>query len=122
MLLSTILEFNADVSAFTCGKQLQKKQVQAVKIQIDAIRDDCCRSLVEKKRELSKLERLRAAQRVVKTLEREVRDLEEQIVFLEQLKAQLDPWAPFKKPFLWPVEFPEVFDRGGFDIVVANPP
>jgi hypothetical protein len=27
-----------------------------------------------------------------------------------------------RRPFHWPVEFPEVFERGGFDAVVGNPP
>lgn len=27
-----------------------------------------------------------------------------------------------RRPFHWPLEFPEVFERGGFDAMVANPP
>lgn len=27
-----------------------------------------------------------------------------------------------RKPFHWPIEFPEVMDRGGFDVVLGNPP
>lgn len=30
--------------------------------------------------------------------------------------------APYQKPFLWPVNFQEVFQQGGFDVVLANPP
>lgn len=29
---------------------------------------------------------------------------------------------PLRRPFHWPVEFPEVFARGGFDAFVGNPP
>ncbi len=33
------------------------------------------------------------------------------------------PMQPDRRPFHWPIEFPEVFmDRGGFDAVVGNPP
>jgi hypothetical protein len=31
------------------------------------------------------------------------------------------PQAP-RRPFHWVLEFPEVFERGGFDVMVANPP
>jgi hypothetical protein len=32
------------------------------------------------------------------------------------------PFHPDRRPFHWPIEFPEVFDRGGFDAIVGNPP
>ena len=43
---------------------------------------------------------------------------------LERLKRGLHDDAPYQKPFLWPVNFHEIFEegRGGFDIVLANPP
>lgn len=41
---------------------------------------------------------------------------------LERMKESLNPDAPYQKPFLWPVAFPEVLNYGGFDIVLANPP
>ncbi|MBA3414205.1 MAG: Eco57I restriction-modification methylase domain-containing protein, partial [Chloroflexia bacterium] len=41
---------------------------------------------------------------------------------LAAFRAGLRPDAPFLKPLLWPVAFPQVFAAGGFDIVVANPP
>lgn len=42
---------------------------------------------------------------------------------LRAMYVGLNPHAPFQKPFLWPVNFHEIFEeRGGFDIVVANPP
>jgi adenine-specific DNA-methyltransferase len=41
---------------------------------------------------------------------------------LEEALASTDADAPYQKPFLWPVAFKEVFDDGGFDAVLANPP
>ncbi len=41
---------------------------------------------------------------------------------IERFIGGLRPDAPYQKPFLWPVAFPEVFQHGGFDIVLANPP
>lgn len=41
---------------------------------------------------------------------------------LEHLIAELDEHDAYQKPFLWSVAFPEVFQYGGFDIVLANPP
>jgi hypothetical protein len=31
-------------------------------------------------------------------------------------------WVDSHHPFHWFIEFPEVFDRGGFDVVIGNPP
>lgn len=33
-----------------------------------------------------------------------------------------DQWVETHYPFHWFIEFPEVFDRGGFDVVIGNPP
>ncbi|MHA7143819.1 Eco57I restriction-modification methylase domain-containing protein [Arthrobacter sp. TmT3-37] len=33
-----------------------------------------------------------------------------------------DGWVESHTPFHWFIEFPEVFDRGGFDVVIGNPP
>ncbi len=43
---------------------------------------------------------------------------------LKNLRADLPPGKPSRKPFHWPLEFPEVFRRGngGFDALVGNPP
>jgi hypothetical protein len=40
------------------------------------------------------------------------------------LSADLPEGKPWRRPFHWPLEFPEVFvsDRGGFSVVVGNPP
>jgi Eco57I restriction-modification methylase len=55
------------------------------------------------------------------------RDLEsKREAIVEQAKALLDEWLPAavldSRPFHWPLEFPEVFEYGGFDAVVGNPP
>ena len=39
-----------------------------------------------------------------------------------ELKEQLQGWQANKDEFVWRVEFPEVFQEGGFDIVIGNPP
>lgn len=44
------------------------------------------------------------------------------VAHLNKLREGLNANAPYQKPFLWPVAFPEVFQHGGFDIVLANPP
>lgn len=44
---------------------------------------------------------------------------------INNLKAEISAWTHGGKPvigFDWPVEFAEVFTRGGFDSVLANPP
>jgi adenine-specific DNA-methyltransferase len=41
---------------------------------------------------------------------------------LAAMGAGLQADAPHMKPFLWPLAFPQMQERRGFDIVVANPP
>lgn len=43
---------------------------------------------------------------------------------LEKLSIDLPAGRPVRRPFHWPLEFPEVFNRpsGGFDAIVGNPP
>lgn len=41
---------------------------------------------------------------------------------IAELKGQLQGWQAGKDVFVWQVEFPEVFQEGGFDIVIGNPP
>lgn len=38
------------------------------------------------------------------------------------LAVDLPEGKPIRKPFHWVLEFPEVFERGGFDGIVGNPP
>ncbi len=41
---------------------------------------------------------------------------------IAELKGQLHEWQANEDVFVWRVEFPEVFQEGGFDIVISNPP
>ena len=38
------------------------------------------------------------------------------------LSIDLPDGKPLRNPFHWPLEFPEVFEQGGFDVIVGNPP
>lgn len=51
------------------------------------------------------------------------KEREDTVDRLEKLRAQLRDLHPTNKPFLWQLEFSEVFStKGGFDIVIGNPP
>ncbi len=41
---------------------------------------------------------------------------------IAELKENLQEWQASDDEFVWQVEFPEVFQEGGFDIVIGNPP
>ena len=41
---------------------------------------------------------------------------------IAELKENLQAWQASDDEFVWQVEFPEVFQEGGFDIVIGNPP
>ena len=41
---------------------------------------------------------------------------------ISELKRHIQGWQENPEGFVWPVEFPEVFQEGGFDIVIGNPP
>ena len=49
----------------------------------------------------------------------EKRQLREKIA---ELKRSLQGWSTNMDEFVWQVEFPEVFQDGGFDIIIGNPP
>lgn len=60
-------------------------------------------------------------------IQRKREDLEHARVYLGTTvpdPGHITRWAASKRVFHWPLEFPEVFSngRGGFDIVVGNPP
>jgi len=40
----------------------------------------------------------------------------------KEIIKQLHKAKTVKVPFLWELDFPEIFTRGGFDIVISNPP
>ena len=38
------------------------------------------------------------------------------------LKRDLQGWSANQDEFVWQIEFSEVFQEGGFDIIISNPP
>lgn len=46
----------------------------------------------------------------------------QQYYAIEKRKSIFDDWVVQTRPFHWFIEFPEVFDRDGFDVVIGNPP
>ena len=41
---------------------------------------------------------------------------------IAELKRSLQRWSANEEEFVWQVEFSEVFQEGGFDIIIGNPP
>jgi hypothetical protein len=59
------------------------------------------------------------AEYLVTHIDAEKKELREVIA---ELKENLQGWQANVDEFVWQVEFPEVFQEGGFDIVIGNPP
>ena len=59
------------------------------------------------------------AEYLVTHVDAEKQELREVIA---ELKESLQGWQANADEFVWQVEFPEVFQEGGFDIVIGNPP
>ncbi|QHN06654.1 hypothetical protein FZP57_06130 [Methanothermobacter sp. THM-1] len=58
---------------------------------------------------------------VHKLTKREIKVIENEIKRLERVKEVIH--EPGKKPFIWEIDFAEIFgENGGFDIVIGNPP
>ena len=52
-------------------------------------------------------------------IEKERRKIDDRIQYLIKIKNSLKE----QKPFVWDIDFAEIFgDKGGFDIVIGNPP
>ncbi len=67
----------------------------------------------------------------VGTLKSELRELERSLrvecdgLYAEQSRVpagKFDEWVEASRPFHWFCEFPEVIRRGGFDVIIGNPP
>ncbi len=110
------------VRARELRREIKGKQLELVRRQIADQLEGVERSLTEMKARLDKLRRMGAGARDLKREEKAAAALVERHEHLSPVLDGLSPDSPFKKPFLWPVEFPEVFEQGGFDIVIANPP
>jgi hypothetical protein len=53
--------------------------------------------------------------------EDEIKAKEKEIEYLQDTKRKIQ--APEQKPFIWEIDFAEIFgEKGGFDIVIGNPP
>lgn len=55
-------------------------------------------------------------------LEKARAETNQQYYAIEKRKSSFDDWVVATRPFHWFIEFPEVFDRDGFDVVIGNPP
>lgn len=55
-------------------------------------------------------------------LEKARAETNQQYYAIEKRKSSFDEWVLGTRPFHWFIEFPEVFDRDGFDVVIGNPP
>lgn len=55
-------------------------------------------------------------------LEKARSETNHQYYAIEKRKTSFEDWIVSTRPFHWFIEFPEVFDRGGFDVVIGNPP
>lgn len=62
----------------------------------------------------------RAALKAVLTTARD--EVDRQYYAIETRKGTFKDWVTSAHPFHWFVEFPEVFNQGGFDVVIGNPP
>lgn len=67
-------------------------------------------------------ETVTARQKNPKTTKKALKEATDHLAGLERLREGLTEDAPFQKPFLWPVNFHDQLQKGGFDIVLANPP
>lgn len=66
--------------------------------------------------------RLKTLQKAARPSQRPIAAIAGELLALEQMLATQQAAAPVLKPLLWPLVFREVFERGGFDLAVANPP
>lgn len=66
---------------------------------------------------------VKSSRAVLKAVLTEVRaDINRQYYAIEKRKGTFDEWVEASRPFHWFLEFPEVFGKGGFDVVIGNPP
>lgn len=96
---------------------IQKTKLRELRAQVTAQRDEAV-SKVSAAPAQSAAARTRQA-RSAKKAEQSLAAYEEALGTLEDIATQ-NPRV--EKPFLWPLAFPEAFESGGFDIVLANPP
>lgn len=101
------------------GQRIRKAETEIARVQLNdriAHAEDVIASLARRERERA------AGRNVPRVTQAEKRAAEAHLAGLRRLEQGLRDDAPFQKPFLWPVNFHEVMEKGGFDIVLANPP
>jgi hypothetical protein len=87
----------------TLGKEIQNLEGERQKVQMEMFD-------VGKEQEMQKL----LFEDQIKLKEQEIKHLQETVRTLQM---------PGQKPFVWDIDFAEIFgDKGGFDIVIGNPP
>lgn len=96
---------------------IQKAKLRVLKAQVTAQRDEAA-SKVSAGPALGSAAKAKQA-RAAKRAERALAAYEEALGTLDDIEAQR---PRIEKPFLWPLAFPEAFEAGGFDVVLANPP
>lgn len=128
---------------FRAGNKDEKADIrQQINAEIDKHIDECIRTeqakwIREKNKILAELMMARQGQKSAKspakqreyekTISRKERELERfQKLLADELEREKrlasSKQTPEKGYFLWRLFFPEVFEQGGFDIVIANPP
>ncbi|MCX8027678.1 MAG: Eco57I restriction-modification methylase domain-containing protein, partial [Thermodesulfovibrionales bacterium] len=71
--------------------------------------------------QLSIFEREKNEQRQMSLFEEQIRAMKQEIEVLNEAKTKIHKAG--HKPFVWDIDFAEIFgDKGGFDIVIGNPP
>lgn len=77
-----------------------------------------------KKAEVNALDRLPDIKKELITRQTELRELvNAKYLEIAQIdESERSDWVSAMKPFHWFTEFPEIIARGGFDIVIGNPP
>ncbi len=105
-------------------RDIRERQLDVVRVQLDRHIDRAKAEVAAKTAKRNEAERLAASERTLKQHISAVKQAWAKVTELEALLDGLKEDAPYRRLFLWPVEFPEVFaeDGGGFDVVLANPP
>jgi adenine-specific DNA-methyltransferase len=103
---------------------IRERQMEIVRLQLDRHIETAQAQAAAMTAKRNQAERLGAPERTLKQSIRAAKEAWEKVTALTALLDGLEEDAPYRRLFLWPVEFPEVFAEGrrGFDIVLANPP
>ena len=102
--------------------EIREAQLDLVRSQIDEAIAQCKTAAKDHYATIGKLRRLGEEGANSRRTQKKADDLLKTVEVLKYFRIHLSSDSPYKKPFLWPLEFPEVFDNGGFDVVIANPP